>query len=402
MSATHKLKAMSIVRFILRFLFSLMLAILLVAAGLWISGNSHLIKAVRSTYLVGKKGPTINDYKKFENRKVETATPQLWDFSKNYNHFQLSDEQSKTINDWETVAFLIIQSDSILFEKYWNDYNESSLTNSFSVAKSFTALAIGAAIKEGKIESVHQKVGDFIPEFSNGKKAEISILHLLQMSSGIDFGEDYNNPFGFMAKTYYGDDLYELTVNKPIVHEPGKVWKYQGGNTLLLSFIIQKACGMSLSDYFSNHFWQKIGAEEKALWTLNEADGIERAFCCFYSNARDFARIGQLMLDSGKWLNNNLIESTYYENSIQPVNIKGEDGKLIKHYGLHWWLGNYKNISFHYARGIQGQYIVSIPEWDVVFVRLGHKRDPEVGAIIPKDLIDYLEMVEEIANKEQG
>jgi CubicO group peptidase (beta-lactamase class C family) len=393
---------MSILRFILRFFLSLILATVLVIGGLWISGNEHLVKAVRSTYLVGKNGPTIDDHSKFENRRVETGTPQLWDFSTNFNRYTLNDEHSKTIDDWETVAFLVIQSDSILFEKYWDDYGKNSRTNSFSLAKSFTALAIGAAIKEGKIKSIDQKVGDFLPEFSKGKKAEISIKHLLQMSSGIDFGESYNNPFGFMAKTYYGTDLYDLTVEKPVVNKAGQIWKYQGGNTLLLSFIIEKACGMSLAEYFSKQFWQPIGAEEKALWTLNEAEGIERAFCCFYSNARDFARIGQLMLDYGQWNNQKLIDSTFYTQSLQPVNLMNEAGELVDHYGLHWWLGEYNNVSFHYARGIQGQYIVSIPKWDLVFVRLGHKRDSNVGAVIPKDLIDYLEMVEEIVNIEHG
>lgn len=390
---------MAILRFILRFTQSLIIAIFLVSAGLWISGNEHLIKAVRSTYLVGKSGPTIDDFSKFENRTVETSTPQLWNFSKKYNHYQLSEEQSNTIEDWETVSFLVIHSDSILFEKYWDDYGKNSQTNSFSMAKSFTALAIGAAIKEGKIKSINQKVGDFLPEFSEGKKAAISIKHLLQMSSGIDFGESYNNPFGFMAKTYYGTDLYDLTVQKPVVHEAGEVWKYQGGNTLLLSFIIEKACGRSLADYFSKHFWQPLGAEQKALWTLNKEDGIERAFCCFYSNARDYARIGQLMLDSGQWNNQQLIDSTYYTQSLQPVNLTNESGEMVDHYGLHWWLGKYKDTPFHYARGIQGQYIVSIPEWDVVFVRLGHKRDPKKGVIIPSDLIDYLAIVEEISKK---
>ncbi|MEX2379254.1 MAG: serine hydrolase, partial [Vicingaceae bacterium] len=317
--------------------------------------------------------------------------------SENYNTYILNDLQSKILSDWETVSFLVIQSDSILFEKYWGNYGKSSLSNSFSMAKSLTALSIGAAIKEGKIESINQKVGDFLPEFVEGEKSNITIKHLLQMSSGIDFGEDYNNPFGFMAKTYYGKDLYELTVEKPVVHKAGKVWKYQGGNTLLLSFIIKKACGMPLSEYFSKNFWQIIGAKEVALWSLNEAEGIERAFCCFYSNAPDFARIGQLMLDSGKWLNKSLIDSSFYAQSITPVNIQDEDGEKVDYYGLHWWLGTYKNTTFHYARGIQGQYIVSIPEWDVVFVRLGHKRDPKIGAIIPKDLIDYLKIVEQIA-----
>ena len=382
---------MKFIRFIIRFLVSLMLAIGLICLGLWLSGNVHLIKAVRSTYLVGKTGPTIDDYPKFENRKVEAGTPRLWEYSANYHSKHLSDELIQEIEDWETVSFLVLHKDSIAYERYWNDYSEKSLTNTFSMAKSFTSLAIGKAIEEGHIKSVNQKVGDFLPEFANGKKAKVTIKHLLQMTSGIDFGESYGDPFGYMAKTYYGSDLYDLTVNKPMKYQPGTVWKYQGGNTLLLSFILEKATGQNLSDYFSKHFWKPLGATEDALWTLSEEGGKERSYCCFYSNAQDFARIGQMMLDSGKWNGKQLISQYYIEKSISPVNVKNEAGKLIDYYGFQWWMGNYEGTDFYYARGIQGQYIVAIPAWDAVVVRLGKKRDPNVGAEVPKDLFVYLE-----------
>src|SRR5690554_164337 len=387
---------MKLVRYILRFALSFIIALLIAITILWATGNSHLIKAVRSTYLVGESGPTIADYTKFDNHKVEKKVAQPWFLAKEYNSYKLNHEEDSIIKRCESVAFVIVQKDSILFEKYWKNYSRKSLSNSFSMAKSFTALCIGAAIKEGKIKSINQKVGDFLPEFQKGEKSKITIKHLLQMSSGIDFGESYDNPFGFMAKTYYGNDLYKLTVEKNVKHTPGTVWKYQGGNTLLLSFILEKSTGQTLSEYFSNKFWKKVGAEREALWTYSSKNDRERAFCCFYSNATDFARIGQLMLDSGKWNNAPLIDKDYYEQSISPVKIKSENGELINYYAFHWWLGKYKEVNFYYARGIQGQYIVSIPAWDVVFVRLGHLRDPEKDVALPKDLIEYLSIVEKI------
>jgi len=387
---------MKIIRFLLRFIVALGLAISVICIGLWITGNAHLIKAVRSTYLVRKTGPTIDDFPKFENRIVVSSHAQPWSKHKNYNAIRPTADQQELIKSWNTTAFLLIKNGKLFYENYAGDYSETSLTNSFSMAKSFTSLAIGAAIKEGKIKGVDQKVGDFLPEFKSGEKAKISIKDLLTMSSGIDFGESYGDPFGFMAKVYYGSNLYDLTVNKPVIYPTGELWKYQGGNSLLLSFILKEATGESLSDYFSNHFWKPMGASENALWSVNEKDGLERAYCCFYSNARDFARVGQLILDSGTWKGQELISKEYFMASFKPVNIKDESDKVIDYYGYQWWMGDYENEKFYYARGIQGQYIVAIPGWQTVFVRLGHKRDPTRGVEVPSDLIEYLEIVEDI------
>jgi CubicO group peptidase (beta-lactamase class C family) len=386
---------MKFARFLIRFCFSLILAVGIICLVLWASGNVHLIKAVRSTYLIGKTGPSINDYTKFVNRQVKKGASQAWPLSKAFNNYDLSGELLKEVEQWETTALLIAHKDSILFEKYWDKYSSKSLSNSFSMAKSFTSLAIGAAIKEGKISSPQQKLGKFIPEYAKGDKAAISIEDLLTMSSGIDFGESYGDPFGFMAKTYYGENLYELTLSKEVRFPAGTVWKYQGGNTLLLSFILKEATGEDLSSYFSKKFWQKIGAQENALWTLDKENGREKAYCCFYSNARDFARIGQLMLDSGEWNGEALISKDYYLKSLHPANIEDEKGKNIDYYGYQWWMGEYEGTPFYYARGIQGQYIVWVPEWEAVLVRLGNKRDPSRGVQIPSDLFTYLEVAKQ-------
>jgi CubicO group peptidase (beta-lactamase class C family) len=132
------------------------------------------------------------------------------------------------------------------------------------------------------------------------------------------------------------------------------------------------------------------------LWSYSSEDNRERAYCCFYSNARDLARIGQLYLDSGKCNEKRIVDSNYFKQSIKPINIADADGKNIDYYGFNWWLGEYNKRSFFYARGILGQYIVVIPELDLVLVRIGHKRDKTRNVKIPKDLFTYLDFIEEL------
>jgi CubicO group peptidase (beta-lactamase class C family) len=383
-------KIQSLFRFLFGFILILLFAIIILIA----SDNSHLIKAVKSTYFVGKTGPTILDYTKFDNKQVRSNNYEKW--NKQLSKKIISDTLLSKINSWETSAIVITKNKKLIFEKYWGGFSDSSLSNSFSMAKSFVSIAIGVAIKEGRIKSVNQLVSDYIPEFKSDNKKSIKIINLLQMSSGLDFGESYGDPFGFMAKTYYGNKQYELTINKPSVKEPGLEWKYQGGNTLLLSFILEKATGKSLSEYFGEKIWSKIGARHNALWSYSKNDNRERAYCCFYSNAKDYARLGQLYLDKGKWNGKALVDSIFFQKSITPVNINNVARKNIDYYGLHWWLGEYKERSFFYARGILGQYIVVIPELDIVLVRLGHKRDKTRGVKIPKDLFVYLDLIDEI------
>ena len=239
-------------------------------------------------------------------------------------------------------------------------------------------------------------MSEFIPEFSEGEKANITIKDLLRMSSGIYFGESYDNPLGYMAKTYYGKDLYDLSVNKEMTSDPGKVWKYQGGNTLLLAFILEKATGKPLSEYFSEKIWKPIGAQKNALWSLNEKEGAEKAFCCFYSNARDYARIGKLYLQNGRWNGDTLVPFWYVRESILPVNIKDDRDRAIDYYGYHWWLGEHKTQEFFYARGIQGQYILVLPKERMIIVRLGKKREKTTEGNIPEDALLYIDIANDL------
>lgn len=384
---------------VIRILFLLAIFIATACLLALFTGNGHLIKAVSNTYLKGRSGPSIDEYSIFENRVVKASKkPFIWPSSVNYNSKKLTTEEFNLHEELKSVAFLVFHKDSIVHENYWDQFNDTSKTNTFSVAKSFIGLLIGAAIDEGYIKSVDQKVGDFLPEFKSGEKAKVTIKHLLQMNSGIDFGESYGDPFGFMAKAYYGDDLYDLTVHKEVTQAPGSVWMYQGGNTLLLSFIIRKATGKTVSEYFSEKIWQPIGAKESALWNLDAENGLEKAYCCFYSNARDFGKVGRLILNNGTINDQVILSQNYFEQAIQPVNSKTLNGDLVDYYGYQIWMTYYQQQKVIYARGIQGQYIVALPDEELIIVRLGRKRYEEKVNNVPLDLLHYIDMAKRLKN----
>jgi len=161
-----------------------------------LSGKSWMYKAISITYLKGYTSSYIDDFVHFPSNIIESGAHQQWVISDNYNKVELPDFIKQVNNSLETVAFMVIVNDSIQFEKYWHGYSADSMSNSFSVSKSFVGTLIGVAIKEGLINNVDQKVCDFLPKFSEGRNAELTIKDLLTMSSGLNWTEDYYNPIG--------------------------------------------------------------------------------------------------------------------------------------------------------------------------------------------------------------
>ncbi|MBV6484155.1 MAG: hypothetical protein KFKLKKLM_00645 [Flavobacteriales bacterium] len=356
---------------------------------IFLTGNKHLFKAVATTYLVGKTGPSIDEYDIFENRTVDVGTPQPWNISTNYNK-KSNKNLLAEIEKLEPAAFLVVKNDSIIYEEYWDEYNENSLTNSFSMAKSYIGLLIGIALDEGKINSVDDPVMNYLPQYSD--HPELTIKHLLTMSSGINFDESYGNPFGHMAKAYYGKDIEKLNENYTVTETPGEIFRYLGGNTIILSFILQKVNGQTISDYMSEKVWKPIGAVNPALWNLDKKDGKEKAYCCFYSNARDFAKIGQLCLNKGLWNNERIISEDYLIDATCPAYyLKDANGNLVDYYGYQIWSTYYKNLDIFFFRGIKGQYTIVIPERNLVIVRLGKQRSNEFVNNNPSDLYTYID-----------
>ncbi|MCB0400970.1 MAG: serine hydrolase [Flavobacteriales bacterium] len=354
-----------------------------------VTGHSHLFKAVATTYLVGKSGPDIDDYTYFENREVEAGNYEAWPKAAKYNQY-VNEELHREIESYRPAAFVVVKNEELLYEEYWDDYNEDSHTNSFSMAKSYISLLIGIAVQEGKINSVDDPVGNYLPQYKD--HPELTIKDLLTMSSGINFDESYKSPFGHMAKAYYGTDIKALNEEYTVTETPGKAWRYLGGNTIILGFILEQVTGTTISDYFSQKIWQRIGAKNPALWTIDHKNGTERAYCCFYSNAPDFARIGQLLLNEGLWNDERIISESYLEEAIAPAYyLKDKTGNPVDFYGYQIWSMYYKNLDIYFFRGINGQYTVMIPEKNMVIIRLGHKRSKTFINGNPSDLYTYID-----------
>ena len=371
----------------------LLILLVILNLAILVSGKTYLYKGIANTYLKGRSGPSISEYRIFENREVKAGAEQKWHLSKTYNSARIPAALEPHFAAMGTVAFVVVKNDSLQHEQYWDGYGPDSHSNSFSMAKSFVSMMIGCAIDEGRIKSVDEPVSDFLPEFKDGDNAKLTIKHLLTMSSGINFDENYVNPLAYPAAAYYGSDLKKLTYGYKVTEEPGKTFKYLSGNSELLGFILEKATGKPISEYMSEKLWKPLGARNAAFWSLDHKDGMEKAYCCFNSNAPDFARIGQLYLDTGKWNGSQLISKEYVLNSIRPADLKvAEDGTQNDRYGYAWWLiPDYKGHYVFYARGILGQYIFCIPDKKMVVVRLGNRREKPVGTELPADVAYYLD-----------
>jgi len=236
------------------------------------------------------------------------------------------------------------------------------------MAKTIVTAAMFKAIEEGKIKSLDQKVGDYFPEFSKGLAAKLTVGDLSSMSTGLDWGEQYSSAFSITTRAYFGDHLEETMLKVPVIREPGKDFEYVSGATELLAMVITKATGETLSNYVSKKFWQPMGAENDALWQLDHEDGIEKAYCCFASNARDFARFGKLFKHNGKWNNKQLLDSTAVATMVTPKFVNAPQ------YGYGTWLNNYMGKKIYYLRGHLGQFVIVIPQDDIIIVRLGHTK----------------------------
>jgi CubicO group peptidase (beta-lactamase class C family) len=377
--------------FLFRLIKWLIILIVLLCAAIIISGKTYIFKGVSNTYLKGRSGPAIDEYKIFPYREVKAGAYKPWPIGFDYNKKQLPDTFQAYLNKLETIAYVVVQNDSIRYEGYWDSFENSSITNSFSMAKTITSILVGIAVDEGKIKSIDQPIGDFLPAYKEGAKAKITFRHLLTMSSGLDFDEDYVNPLAYPAAAYYGDDLEKLTYKYDVKEEPGKKVEYLSGNTQILGFALEKAVGMPVSDYASEKLWKPIGAKHNAYWNLDKEDGHEKYYCCFNSNAQDFARLGELFLDSGKWDGQQVVSAKYVKESVTPAPLTDVDGNPNKKYGYSWWLMNYKGMEIFYERGILGQYIIVIPQHNMVVVRLGKKREKEKIEDHPVDVFRYID-----------
>jgi CubicO group peptidase (beta-lactamase class C family) len=266
-----------------------------------------------------------------------------------------------------SVAFLIIRNDSLLFESYYQNYEVSSTVTSWSMAKSYTSALVGVALDEGLIKSVEDPIINYLPELKSKKGFDqIKVKHLLQMTSGIAGNESYFNPFGYAAKLYYGKNLRRQLAHLKIrtKHSPGTHWTYSSINTELLGLILERTSGKSITEYLNDKIWQHIGAEYDASWSIDrKKNGLEKTFCCLNAKARDFAKFGRLYLQKGNWNGKQILSKDWILESTRASNEEGGVG----FYKYQWWF----NRTGFFAEGILGQFIYVNPKKNLIIVRLG-------------------------------
>ena len=354
-------------RFIKKFFKWFVITLASIIILMYIFDVDYLLRAVRTIYFRGYTTAFLEDYTHFPNREIKKGTGQPWHIAKDYNSVEATPTLAKTHKELQTIAFLIIKNDRIWHESYFDGFNKDSKTNSFSMAKSVVTSALGKAIMEGKIKSLDQKVTDFFPELKGKFAKEVTVGDLSSMASGLSWDEQYYSPFSIVTRAYFDDDLKKVILGLEVNEKPGQSFKYLSGATQLLAMCIEKATGAYLSDYVSKKFWQPLGAENDALWQLDhEPDGIEKAYCCIASNARDFARFGKLYKQNGKWNGQQILDSTFVKKCITP---RFENSLQ---YGYGWWMHTINGKDLFYMRGHLGQFVIVIPEDDLIIVRLGH------------------------------
>jgi len=375
-------------------LYSLGFTLLILVGVLYISDYSYLLRAVSKIYFTGHSTAFLSDYTRFDNHILPASeNPQAWPLHKNYNEVNLSEDLEAFHKKTQTVAFVLIKNDSVYLEKYYDNYGSDSKSNSFSVAKSFVSALLGKAIMDGYIQSLDQKVIDFIPEIKGPYADLVTVGDLASMGSGQRWDEAYYSPLSVTTAAYFVEDLGKLILTQPIDEVPGIEFIYKSGTTQLLGMVISKATGKNLTDYLYETLWNPMGAEHESFWQVDSAKkGLEKAYCCIASNAKDFARLAKLYKDHGKWNGKVLLDSTFVTKSIQPRFPESPE------YGYSWWLKEYKGHKVFMMRGHLGQYVITFPEENLILVRLGHTKGPKGSKEDPftPDIYTYMDAALEL------
>ncbi len=317
----------------------------------------------------------IKDYKKFPSRPLTGSSnaSQFYIAEKGRapKTIQVPGKKEITFDEYliqnNTVAFLIIKDDTIQYERYFDNYDSASIVPSFSVAKSITSILIGCAIADGLIKSENEPVTTYIPELKQNGYDQVTIKHLLQMTSGMAFNESYVNPFGQAASFYYGRNLPKEISKLKLGNTPGTTFDYVSGSTQLLGLVIERALKTkSITAYLQEKLWTPMQMEFDATWSLDKKkNGLEKTFCCLNARARDFAKIGRLYLNKGNWNGTQLVPESWVSTSTKVDETEGS----VWYYQYQWWLPT--RSGDYMAQGILGQYIYVNPAKKIIIVRLG-------------------------------
>lgn len=270
----------------------------------------------------------------------------------------------------QNLAGLVILHDGkVRYEQYGLGFKPDERWTSFSVAKSFTSTLVGAAIHDGYIESLDDKVSKYVSGLEGSPYDDVTLTQLLTMTSGVAWNEDYEDPQSDVAlfANYEADDDLPLIVSYmrtlERAHPPGEKWHYSTGETNLIGILVSEATGKPLATYLSEKVWAPFGMQQNATWLLG-GDGIEMSGCCLQAATRDFARFGQYVLEDGVVDGIRTVPEGWFAAASSRY-INADRFYETADYGYQWWVDPEPITSFR-AGGIFGQGILIDPHRNLV------------------------------------
>ncbi len=339
------------------------------------------------------------DQKKFPSRAINNASPAYtFDLNLSPELFQTVEYRSEGqvrqagfeefLQSSQTTSFIVIKDDAILYEGYFNGYSRDSIVTSFSVAKSFTSALVGIAIDEGYIGGVNDLMVEYLPELKGKGFDELTIRHLLNMSSGIRFVPDDEvslvgelTQFSDGKLAYYYPDMRSLALQvKSDGERPGTRFNYNKYHPLLLGMILERTTGRPVAEYLQEKIWKPLGMEYPASWSLDsEASGFEKMESGINARAIDFAKFGRLFLNNGDWNGEQIISEAWVRESTSPDPNDNRPWRSYAYwkeangyYKYMWWGMLRPDGSYDFAaQGHLGQWIYVSPREKVVIVRFG-------------------------------
>lgn len=360
-----------------KFMTGLLGVIVLAALTIQLTGHGYFWKALSATYLQGHSTAHIDDADNFAQRKIATAAPLAWEKGATFNKVPLTTStMTSYLQQYKSAAYLVAQNGKLIHETYFSPYTEASRTNSFSVAKTVTTMQVGMAVQQGLIPSFDTPITQFLPEFNaNSWGSKATIAQVSAMKSGHDWTEKYYLPLNVTTDLYFGTNAEKLVLNQGFERAPGTEYEYSSGSTQLLGVILKRAIQAknpqsNVSEHLSTSLWQPLGMEKDGIYTLDRTaaeGGMERTYCCIFATARDYAKLGQLLLQDGQWSGKQLLDKAFVERMRQP--------DLQPYYGHSLWMDWKYKHPFYFMQGHQGQYVIVVPSQQLVVVRVGQFRN---------------------------
>ena len=286
-----------------------------------------------------------------------------------------------------TVAFLVIKNDRILLERYYNGYSHSSICTSFSTVKSFVSAMVGIALQERLIHGLDDSITKYLPELKAPHWSEITIRHLVSMSSGLKYSDGFL-PWSDNPRVYYTLNLRELASTVTKEEQPGIHFHYNNYNLVLLGMVLERVTGETVSDYLQEKIWKPLGMEAPASWSLDsQQSGMEKMESGLNARAIDFAKFGRLYLWCGDWNGKQLIPEAWVAESttVEP------DAKWTN-YKYLWWIPRSGKGRFM-AVGNLGQFIYVAPDKDSIILRFGRGRPRNWQRIYPQFFASLIELL---------